>query len=49
MPQIPEWPEVGDILSAAIAKAAAGGDTRKLMVAAADQSNKILKRAGRIK
>lgn len=49
MPQIPEWPEVGDILSAAIAKAAAGGDTRELMMAAAKQSDKILKRAGRIK
>lgn len=48
MPQIPEWPEVGDILSAAIAEAAAGGDTRQLMADAADQSNRILKRAGRI-
>jgi len=48
MPQIPEWPEIGDILSAAIAKAAAGGDTRALMMEAADQSNRILKRAGRI-
>ena len=37
MPQIPEWPEVGDILSAAIAKAAAGGDTRQLMRDAAEQ------------
>ncbi len=49
MPQIPEWPEVGDLLSAAIAKAAAGGNTRELMTAAAKQSDKILKRAGRIK
>lgn len=49
MPQIPEWPEVGDLLSAAIAKAAAGGDARALMTAAAKQSDKILKRAGRIK
>ena len=48
MPQIPEWPEVGDLLSAAIAKAAAGGNTRELMTAAAKQSDKILKRAGRI-
>lgn len=48
MPQIPEWPEVGDILSAAIAKAAAGGDVRALMIEAADQSNRVLKRAGRI-
>ncbi|MEZ5649426.1 MAG: sugar ABC transporter substrate-binding protein [Burkholderiaceae bacterium] len=49
MPQIPEWPEVGDLLSAAIAKAAAGGNTRELMLAAAQQSDKILKRAGRIR
>ena len=48
MPQIPEWPEVGDILSAAIAKAAAGGDTRQLMVEAAEQVNRTLRRAGRI-
>lgn len=48
MPQIPEWPEIGDLLSAAIAKAAAGGDTRALMTEAAEQSNRILKRAGRI-
>ncbi len=49
MPQIPEWPEVGDVLSAAIAEAASGGNVRELMQGAADQSNKILKRAGRIK
>ncbi len=48
MPQIPEWPEVGDILSAAIAEAAAGGDTRQLMLDAAEQSNRVLRRAGRI-
>ncbi|MGQ4808553.1 hypothetical protein NKDENANG_01936 [Candidatus Entotheonellaceae bacterium PAL068K] len=48
MPQIPEWPEVGDILSAAIAKAAAGGDVQQLMTKAARQSNRVLKRAGRI-
>ena len=46
MPQIAEWPEVGDVISAAIAKAAGGGDTRKLMTAAATQANRILKRAG---
>lgn len=49
MPQIAEWPEVGDLLSAAIAEAAAGGDTRQLMTDAATQANRILKRAGRIK
>jgi multiple sugar transport system substrate-binding protein len=48
MPQIPEWPEIGDILSAAIAEAAAGGDVRELMTEAAEQSNRVLKRAGRI-
>ncbi len=48
MPQIPEWPEVGDILSTAIAEAAAGGNTRELMTAAAEQATKVLKRAGRI-
>ncbi|MEM7302915.1 MAG: extracellular solute-binding protein, partial [Pseudomonadota bacterium] len=48
MPQIAEWPEVGDILSAAIAEAAAGGNVRELMTAAAERSNKVLKRAGRI-
>ena len=48
MPQIPEWPEVGDILSSAIARAAASGDVRALMIDAAEQSDRILKRAGRI-
>ena len=46
MPQIPEWPEVGDILSAAIAKAAAGGDVKALMTEAAERTEKLLKRAG---
>ncbi|MGI9331908.1 MAG: ABC transporter substrate-binding protein [Gammaproteobacteria bacterium] len=46
MPQIAEWPEVGDILSAAITKAAAGGDTRQLMIDAAARATKVLKRAG---
>ena len=48
MPQIPEWPEVGDLLSAAIAEAASGGDTRALMLQAAEQANRVLRRAGRI-
>ncbi|MEL6240845.1 MAG: sugar ABC transporter substrate-binding protein [Pseudomonadota bacterium] len=48
MPQIAEWPEVGDILSAAIAEAAAGGDTRQLMMDAAEQAERVLRRAGRI-
>ena len=46
MPQIPEWTEVGDILSAAIAKAASGGDVRKLMTDAAKRTEKVLRRAG---
>jgi ABC-type glycerol-3-phosphate transport system substrate-binding protein len=49
MPQIPEWPEVGDLLSAAIAEAASGGDTRELMLQAAKQADRVLRRAGRIK
>ena len=48
LPQIAEWPEVGDILSAAIANAAAGGDVRELMTAAAEQAERVLRRAGRI-
>lgn len=46
MPQIPEWPEVGDIISTAIARAAAGGDTRRLMTDAATQATRVLRRAG---
>lgn len=46
MPQIPEWPEIGDVLSSAIAQAAAGGDVRQLMQDAADRANRLLERAG---
>ena len=46
MPQIAEWPEVGDLLSAAIAEAAAGGDTRQLMMDAAEQATRVLRRSG---
>ncbi|MGI9491687.1 MAG: ABC transporter substrate-binding protein, partial [Geminicoccaceae bacterium] len=46
MPQIAEWPEIGDILSAAITEAAAGGDVEQLMTDAAERAEKILKRAG---
>lgn len=49
MPQIAEWPEIGDILSAAIAEAASGGDVAELMSAAAERSDKVLKRAGVLK
>ena len=48
MPQIPEWPEIGDILSAAIAEAAAGGDVEQLMKDAAERADKVLRRAGRL-
>lgn len=48
MPQIPEWPEIGDILSAAIAEAAAGGDVEELMTEAAERADKVLRRAGRL-
>jgi multiple sugar transport system substrate-binding protein len=46
MPQIAEWPEIGDILSAAIAEAASGGDVEELMTAAAERADKVLRRAG---
>lgn len=46
MPQIPEWPEIGDILSTAIAEAAAGGDVEELMNESAERAEKILSRAG---
>lgn len=48
MPQIPEWPEIGDILSAAIAEAAAGGDVGALMKDAAERADNVLKRAGKL-
>ncbi len=48
MPQIAEWPEIGDILSAAIAEAAAGGDVETLMKDAAERADKVLRRAGRL-
>ena len=46
MPQIPEWAEIGDLLSAAIAQAAAGGDVRRLMRETAHRADRILARAG---
>ena len=46
MPQIAEWPEIGDILSAAIAEAASGGDVEALMTEAAERADKVLRRAG---
>ena len=46
MPQIAEWPQIGDLLSQAIAEAVAGGDVEELMTDAADQATRILRRAG---
>lgn len=45
-PKLREWPEVGDLLAAAIERSAAGGNVRKLMTDAADAASKVLKRAG---
>ncbi|MGE4240606.1 ABC transporter substrate-binding protein [Ramlibacter sp.] len=45
-PKLREWPEVGDMLAAAIERGAAGGDVRKLMTSAAESASKVLKRAG---
>ena len=46
MPQIPEWPEVGDLLASAIQKASTGGDVDQLMKDAAKKAERILRRAG---
>ena len=46
LPQLPEWPEVGNLISSAIAKAASGGDVRDVMTQAAQTSNRLMKRAG---
>ena len=46
MPQIPEWPEIGDLLSNAIQKASTGGNVDKLMKDAAKKTERILRRAG---
>ncbi|UFN51651.1 sugar ABC transporter substrate-binding protein (plasmid) [Roseomonas sp. OT10] len=46
MPQLAEWPEVGDAISNAIARAAAGGDTKRLLTEAASRAGEILRRAG---
>lgn len=47
LPMIVAWPEVGDALSKAVNKAAAGGDVKALMQAAADDSQRALRRAAR--
>jgi multiple sugar transport system substrate-binding protein len=47
MPMISEWPEVGDLLSIAINKSAAGGDVEQLMKTAAKEATRVLRRARR--
>lgn len=44
MPMIAEWPEVGDLLSNAINKAAAGGDIEQLLKASAKDAARVLRR-----
>lgn len=46
MPQIEEWPEIGDILAKAMEEAATGGNVDELMQDAAKRATRILKRAG---
>lgn len=47
MPQIPEWNEIGDILSNVISQSATGSaDVRELMISAAEKSKVILQRNG---
>ena len=46
MPQIAEWPEVGDLISNAIQSAANGADVEKVMKDSAKKAKRILKRAG---
>ena len=48
LPMTVEWPEIGDILSIAINKAASGnGDVEQLMKAAAKDTVKVLRRSRR--
>ena len=47
MPQMVSWPEVGDLLSSAINKAAAGGDVNAVMQDAATSAQRVLRRAAR--
>ena len=47
LPMIVAWPEVGDALSKAINEAAGGGNVKALLQAAADESQRTLRRAAR--
>ena len=46
MPQIREWPEIGDLISNAIQKAANGSNVGDVMRDSAKRAKRILKRAG---
>lgn len=46
LPQLPEWPQVGDLVANAISRAATGGDVRKLLTQAASDASDVLKQAG---
>ena len=46
MPQMEEWPQIGDILAKAMEEAVTGGDVDELMKEAATKAKRILKRAG---
>ncbi|PUA19523.1 sugar ABC transporter substrate-binding protein [Glaciimonas sp. PCH181] len=47
MPLIAEWPEIGDLLSNAISKAASGGDVEQLLKSSAKDAARALRRARR--
>lgn len=48
LPMVVEWPEIGDLLSVAINKAAAGdGDVEQLMKTAAKEATRVLRRTRR--
>lgn len=46
LPQLPEWPQVGDLIANAVEQAATGGDVRKLLTKAAADASDVLKQAG---
>ena len=48
LPMVVEWPEIGDLLSVAINKAATGdGDVEQLMKAASKDATRVLRRTRR--
>ena len=46
LPQLPEWPQIGDFIANAIDQAATGGDVRKLLTQAAKDATSVLKQSG---